>query len=559
MTRFNRAKQARSGAHLPEPDAPFVLVEKTAHGLRIAAVNDAACQQGVMAGLRFTDAKTRAPRLTYAEIDRAGDRSALEALADWMIRFAPLVALDGDDGVMLEITGCAHLYGGEEKMLGQISEQLKRNGLPALLGIASTQGAAWAIARHQAGTCLADGNQRAGLAALPVAGLRLSSQALTLLRRFGLSQIGQLYEIDRKALARRFQSAQAAGAVLLRLDQALGLKADPLAPLRPVPARTARLHCPDPIASTDAVELGLKRLAIMLCDEMAKFGQGARGFQLHAFRVDGTVSSIMIATAQAQRKPCHVFELLNERLSDIDPGFGIDLLMLEAHRPGPMDMSAAALSGDLAANPTDTAAVSALVDRIRAKLGDDRVCVPTAFASHIPERAEHKLRFVGEALTAGASAHAAATGPRPIRIFDPPERVDVLASVPDGPPVRFVWRRLTRRVVRADGPERIAPEWWRYQAPAPASPLPQDAEAKWLTPKLDPRADAQFIAKARSQLQTPPADPMEDAALVRPLPRARDYYRIEDEAGHRYWVFRKGLYDDERGGPPEWYVQGQFA
>ena len=552
LTRFSRARQDKGGL----TSCPFVLVEKTAHGLRVAAANQAACALGVSAGLRFTDAKARAPQLSYAEIDRAADAAMLEALADWMIRFAPLVALEGADGLMLEVTGCAHLYGGEEAMLGQISEHLVGNGFQAALALAGTQGAAWALARHQAGTCLASGQERAGLAALPVAALRLSDEALTLLRRFGLTHIGQLYGIDRKALARRFQSAQAAGAVLLRLDQALGGKVEPLSPLRPVPARTARLHCPDPIASTEAVEMGLKRLVVMLCDELAKFGQGARGFSLHAFRVDGTVSAIAISTAQALRAPRHIFELFGEKLDGIDPGFGIDLLMLEAHRLGPMDMSAAALCGDLAARSTDMVALSALVDRIRAKLGEHRVQMPAPLASHVPERADTQIRFERAAFEAQTEAAKLPTGPRPIRLFDPPERVEVLASVPDGPPVRFVWRRLTRRVVRADGPERIAPEWWRHQAPAPAAKPQEGADAKWLSPKLDPRADASLIADARAALQTAQPDA---PAPIRTLPRARDYYRIEDEAGRRYWVFRKGLYGDDRGQAPDWYVQGQFA
>ncbi len=536
--------------------APFVLVDQTAHGLRLACVNAAARALGLEVGLRFADARARVPELAYAETDHAADMAALEALASWMIRFSPLVALDGADGVMLETTGCAHLYGGEADMLAQISARLAANHIPAQLGLAGTQGAAWALARHQADVCLPDKETRAGLAGLPVAGLRLSDEALVLLRRFGLTRIGQLYGIDRKALARRFRSAEAAGAVLLRLDQALGQRAEPLVPLTPLPARTARLQCPDPIASTEAVAFGLERLAIMLCDALAKSGQGARGFSLQAFRVDGTVSSIGVTTAQTLRTPQHIVRLLSEHIDEIDPGFGIDLLMLEAHRLGPMDMSAMALAGDLAASATDTAAVSALVDRIRAKLGEHRVTVPTARASHLPERAETRMPFEAESFGAGAAAPPMPKGPRPLRLFDPPERVTVLASVPDGPPVRFVWRRVTRRVVRADGPERIAPEWWLHHAAMPVA-SPEGAEAKWLTPKLDPRADAHLIAKARQNLQA--CDTTEPSQPIRALPRARDYYRIEDERGHRYWVFRDGLYDDQRGGLPDWYVQGQFA
>ena len=401
-------------------------------------------------GLAFTDARARAPGLLHAEIDRAEDARALHSLAQWMLRFTPLVAVDVDDGLMLETTGCEALHGGEPGLMKQVSAVLDRAGIDHRIGLAGTQAAASALARAASGTCLPEGDERSGLSGLPVTALRLSDTAETLLRRFGLTRIGQLYGIDRKALARRFQSRDAADAVLLRLDQALGLRHAPLHPLRPAPACLARLPCPEPLGTLEGLRAGLETLTGVLCGDLAGRGEGARGFSLHAYRSDGTTSSASISSARPVRQPAHILRLFGERLDRIDPGFGIDLLVLEAHRTGPIETGAVALSGDLAAEDTDPVALSALADRIAAKLGDGIVSRPVFSESHRPERAETAITYDGEPV--GNRPANRQAGPRPIRILATPERVDVLAEVPDGPPLRFVWRRVARRVARADGP-----------------------------------------------------------------------------------------------------------
>jgi protein ImuB len=529
------------------------LLEAGIHGLRIAIANASARQLGICAGLAFTDAKARVPHLLYEDIDRDADQAALLSLAKWMIRFAPLVSVDDRDGLILETTGCAHLYGGEAGLLRALSLVLDREGVLYRSGLASTQVAAAALARAApSGAILENGGERAGLEGLPISALRLSETAETLLRRFGLTRIGQLYGIDRKALARRFQSKAEADAVLLRLDQALGLRHNPLKPIRPAPAKTARLNCPEPIASSEAIGLGLERLTQTLCADLAAFGQGARGFTLHAFRSDGTSAQVEISMARPVRTPEHIVRLFEERIDQIDPGFGIDLLLLEAVRVGPMDETAVALAGDLAASSTDVAALAALADRICAKLGEGAVTITAIHESYFPDRAESQAVFKGD-LSAEQSS-AVQTGPRPIRLLPTPERIQALAEVPDGPPLRFVWRRLTRKVVRADGPERISPEWWTYTAPLVAAPSPEGTAREWLTPKFDPRADAALIKKTRKDLEQ-----NDLGEVVRIRPRARDYYRVEDEAGRRYWLFREGLYGDGRGGSPDWFMHGLFS
>lgn len=480
--------------------------------------NQAALSAGIHPGLRFTDARATLPALMAEEIDRAADARALTTLADWMVRFSPLVALDGEDGLILETTGCDHLFGGEPGMARELSARLKASGYSHRLAFAGTRGAAYALAHtvseEEMLAILPSGDEVGALSGLPMHALRLSPETLTLLRRFGLTRIGQLYGIDRTALARRFHSRTVADAVCLRLDQALGHRAEPFAPFRAPPEYAARLPCPEPLSDTAAISDGLFRLAQDLCQSLAANGLGAQSFAFHAFRSDGHVSSLRINAARPVRAADHIRRLFAEKTEQIDAGFGIDLLLLAAARTAPMEAGSQPLSGDLAQADIDEAALAALADRINARLGDARVTLVQPVPHHPVDVSEQVVPFDGQIL-AGDLPPARMQGLRPVRMLEKPEQVEVIAEVPDGPPLRFVWRRLARRVVRADGPERIAPEWWAYLPPAPGE-------------------------QGR-------------------MPRTRDYYRVEDTEGRRYWVFREGLYDDGRGGPPEWFVQGLFA
>jgi protein ImuB len=522
LDRLRRARRIAPGRAVstekPAKQHAFVLYEKLARGLVVATANQPALNAGIHAGLTLTDARATLPNLLAEEIDRESDTKALTELAAWMVRFSPLVAMDGDDGLMLETTGCDHLFGGEAGMAAALSERVSLAGYGHRLAFAGTPGAAYALARFAAakGTpvILSPGRERAGLADLPVSALRLSEATLTLLRRFGLTRIGQLYTLDRKALARRFHSREAADTVTLRLDQALGLRAEPFAPFRQPPDYAVRLPCPEPLADSAGISEGLTRLTEELCATLSANGLGAQGFLFHAFRSDGETSCLQVNTARPVRTPAHVLRLFREKLDKIDPGFGIDLLLLEAIRTGPMETSNQPLSADLAMTVTDLGVLSSLADRINARLGDDSVMITQPEARHPPDMAERLIPFSGK-LPETTSPPETLPGLRPVRIFNHPERIDAVAEVPDGPPLRFIWRRVVRRVVRADGPERIAPEWWTYLPPAKGE--------------------------------------------TRTLPRTRDYYRVEDEAGQRYWIFREGLYDDGRGNHPGWFVQGLFA
>lgn len=472
--------------------------------------------------------------LISEEIDRAADASALEALAVWMQRVSPSVALDGRDGLALDIAGCAHLWGGEAALMADLSARLDRAGIGHRLGLAPTLGAAWALAHAAPGeiTRIEGGTEalKAGLAPLSVAGLRLGTEALTLLRRFGLTRIGQLEGIHRVSLARRFRSgpgasqsaAMLADEVLLRLDQAMGRLAEPLVPLSEPPEHAVRLPCAEPLMDLAGVEAGLAALLPRLAEALAATGKGARHIRLVAYRADGGSDVAQVRMARPARDPAHIIRLFAEKLSAIDAGFGIDLLVLEAEVLEPMEVCTPALGRGLTTATTDPERLSELADRLTARLGAGAVSVMAAGASHLPERAERREAYAGALADWGGGPHqfgdaCASLGPRPLRVLAPPEPIEVIAELPDAPPARFVWRGVARRVARAEGPERIGPEWWR----------------------------AGIGGKAAAQA------------------RVRDYYQVEDGDGRRYWLCREGLYGEARDGgganTPSWRICGLFA
>ncbi len=517
---LDRLRRSRGPSHRPERqggnpagDAPaeaqaFVLTEVGRHGLRVVAVNAAARQGGVEAGLRFADARARMPGLLAEPVDRQADGRALKALALWMERWSPSIALAEDDSVLIDVTGAAHLFGGEAEMLADMARRLKRGGLSCRLGLAPTPGAAWALAHEgEDRTCLDEKRLREGLDKLPMAGLRLSEETLVLLRRFGLTRIGQLYDIDRRALARRFHSKAAVEAVLVRLDQALGLRQEPVDPIRAKPDHSVRLPCVEALLHLDGVRAGLERMAPELCQRLQEHGEGARRFRLAAFRCDQSVAQLVVSAARPVNDPAHILRLFRDRLERIDPGFGIELLELEAAGTGIVRPVPRGFGGDFEGDAPDLDALSVLADRITARIGDRVVKILRPFESHWPERAETLEVYDGE-LPVWDKPAPPGQAERPIRLFDRPESLQVIAEVPHGPPMRFVWRRQVHQVQWAEGPERLSPEWWRpVQGPA----------------------------------------------------RARDYYRVEDAEGRRFWVFREGLYGDGRGGPPAWFIHGLFA
>ena len=481
----------------PPDDIPIVLAHEGHHGPVIYAANRTARLNGINPGSRVVDIRAVCPELQVEYADPAGDRAALERLALWARRWCPWTVRDKDDGLILDTTGSAHLLGGEAAMLVEMETQLSLLGLSAQLAVAPTWGAAWALARFGPVRSVCGTDEVGGkLGPLPVTGLRLDSETVLLLRRLGLKTIGAVMEVPRLSLTRRFVKADLASNPLLRLDQALGKLAEPVASVEAKPRFQMQSRLAEPIFDPTP---HLPELCEKLCNALKQAGQGCRRLRLTVYRTDGDVSHVDVATSATTRDPNHLHGLFRDKIERINPGFGFDLISLEAGGVEEMQEQQNRLDG----GSDDDLHLTRLVDRLSAKFGPRAVTRPVLRESHIPERAEGRIA----ALAAPAETGAITPHERPLRLFDHPEEIRVLYAVPEGPPAQFIWRRQTHRVTRYSGPERIAPEWWKD----------------------------------------------------RPGTRLRDYFKVEDQTGQRIWLYREGLHEDGRGGDPRWFVHGCFA
>lgn len=479
---------------------------------------------GITCGLPLADARVLHPGLLVAEADPTGDAAALVRLAAWCGRYSPWTARHGAVGIWLDVTGCAHLRGGEEDLIKEVVERLATQGIDGRAAIADTAGAAWAVARCGAArtTVVPSDGTREMLARLPVGALRLEPVLAVELERLGLRRIGDLYPLPRAALAARFGDA-----VAHRLDQALGAAPEPLSPLSPAPACWARRCFAEPISTPDGIAAATRELLEALCHSLDDGRLGARCLALTLYRVDGRSERVIIGTVRPSRDSRHLFRLLEEHLMAVDPGFGVEDMVLAAtvveklaaaqlhlascqpsRRPQLSDAAMMRLArGILEAegrnrDGTNEAALAVLVDRLANRLGPTALGCLMPRESHMPERATRFSPVFGSYTSASLDSERL----RPIRLLPRPEPIEAMALVPDDPPMMFLWRHLSHRVHRADGPERIAGEWWRG---------------------------------------------IEQAAEL------RDYYRVEDDAGRRFWLYRAGLYRPEVS--PRWFLHGFFA
>ena len=452
----------------------------------------------------LADALSFFPGLATAAAEPAEDTASLRRLAEWCGRYSPWTAPDGADGVRIEITGSAHLWGGEEALAADLMARFDRRHLATGIAIADTLGAAWAMARFAEAdrnpVILPPGDCRAALAPLPVEALRLDPGTTQGLRRVGLKRVGDLSAMPRDALTSRFGEM-----VVLRLDQTQGDLQEPLSPLGEAPTRRVRLSFAEPIADPADLLRATERLVKDLVPRLAREGSGARRLDLGFHRVDGRVEWIRIGTARPSRDPRHLAALLEERLDTIDPGLGIEDVILAAFVVEPLPPEQIDIPGHPAGN--QASGIAPLLDRLGNRLGVAAMSRLEPRSSHIPERAAVRVP-VGSTHPRALVPPALDKPPRPIRLFEPPEPVEAFWLLPDDPPFRFAWRRRRHRVTRADGPERIAEEWWR----------PEESSA----------ADA-----------------------------IRDYYRVEDEEGRRFWLFRAGFHSGDQ--PPRWFVHGVFS
>ena len=503
------------------------------------SANAAARRQGLRPGLTLAEARALYPGLVANEADPRAEASQLEAVLAWCRRYTPLVALDGVDGLMLDVSGVAHLFGGEQLLLRDLETRLKQQGLPARTALAGSPELAWALARFASRSDVAnllipaDVDEKAltRLASnLPLAALRLAPAAVQALAQAGLRRIGDILHRPRAPIAARYGSD-----LFAQLDAMLGRAKSAISPVFEAPAYLVERRFAEGIARREDVEGTILILAGELAQMLDRHGEGARQLEVTLFRVDGAVKRLEAGTSRPQANPSAMARLFRERIEaagedGLETGYGFDLIRLAALLVEPLAPSQTGLT-DHAAPRVSVDEVADLVDRLGARLGLRRVVRLEPRASHIPEFAVMAVPAAGFAATGFGTTgrgHGNAalrldlqppppdTSPvaglvaddlpaRPVRLFAEPERIEAIASVPDGPPLRFRWRRLMHEVVAIEGPERIAPEWWRGGADL-----------------------------------------------------TRDYFRVEDKDGRRFWLFREGLYGTEAANP-RWFIHGVFG
>ena len=507
--------------------------------MRLSAANAAARQGGAHPGLMLSDARALCPQLKVASGDPAGDLAFLERMALWARRWGPWSALDPPDGLLVDVTGVAHLFGGEAGLLGVAAHSLAARGLSVRLAIAPTAGAAWALSHYGPDHAIVSGYSPTGgggshavadgggmsasqrphrpafggpppprgeylgsLDQLPIAALRLDPATQLVLRRLGLKRVGELSGVARDALARRFRNVRAPAAnPLVRLDQLLGRVPEPLLPVLAKPTPLVQRRLVEPIRHRGLLDRVVEDLAGDLVRSLEAQALGARRLELGLWKVDGEVVVRKLELAEASRDAPHLVRLFAARLDDVDAGFGIELARLSAPWCEPKALSQRDFE---AAAEMHGTSLAACIDRLSVRLGAGAVRRPELHASHWPERAQ---RWAAPLEPARERQESLAFHTRPLKLLDRAEPIVVIHATPDGLPRRFRWRGSLHEVARAEGPERIAPEWWRERGSA----------------------------------------------------RLRDYYRVEDGEGRRYWIYRQGIAGDGRGDTPDWFLQGLYA
>lgn len=466
--------------------------------------------------MAVTQARAQVPGLDIRPADPEGDAAELQRMAIAFARhWSPIVAVGDTDGFFLDLTGVSHLFGGEPAMARHIVRLLARFGFTARIAVADTPGAAWALVRHSGNILCPPNGHAAALAPLPPEALRIDPASVELLRRLGVDSIGALAAMPRAPLVRRFGAH-----IAQRIGQALGELPELLDPIVPPEHIAVERRFAEPIATAEAIEHWLARLVPQLAATLEQAGLGARSVELVADRIDGVPQRIRIGLARSSRDPAHLLRLLVRRIEQIEPGFGIDALTLHVRRAEPLGPQPVTERLDEEAAPD----LAPLVDTLATRIGMARLhrCQPVE--SDVPERSvgyapvldppersasQDRIDDVRQLARVGTLPPWHARWPRPARLLRRPERIDhVIAELPDQPPRRFTWRGTIHRIVRADGPERIHGEWWKR------------------------------VAETHS---------------------TRDYFRVEDELGRRYWLFRSGDGEREATGDLSWYLHGVFG
>jgi len=463
---------------------PFVFAASDHGRLILTAVNALAAGFGVEVGMRAADAKAICPGLEVLDDKPGRPRNLLRGLGEWCVRYSPIVAIDefGVDGLLLDVSGCTHLWGGEREYIKEIVFRLKSKGYTVRLAIADTPGAAWAISHYGKVTPLipVGGHPEALLGLVPEA-LRLEQPVLVKLRKLGFYQIKSFVSMQRSVLRRRFGED-----FLLRLAQALGTEDEVLVPLQvPVPF-SERLACLEPIRTRTGIEIAITKMLESLCKRMQTEGKGLRTGVLSGHRIDGQVVQIAIGTSGATHSVSHLFKLFQLKIDKIRPGLGIEVFVLDAPKVDEVEVSQEEM---WTSKPgLDDQSVIRLLDRVAGKIGPQVIHRYLPATRYWPERAVLQAQSVTEK---PASAWRVEK-PRPTELLKHPDPIEVMALIPDHPPKFFIYKGVRHQVVKADGPERIEREWWLDQG------------------------------------------------------EHRDYYQVEDDQGGRFWLFRSGHYGGDQ-------------
>jgi protein ImuB len=459
----------------------YVFAEPDRGRMLVTALTEEARKYGVTAGMTVADARVIAPDLLVFDGKPGRNLKLLTGLAEWCLRYTPLVQVDPPDGLLLDVTGCTHLKGGEKAYLKEMVSRLKKIGYDVRPAIADTIGAAWGVARCAAfGLIVPEGEHRNALMSLPPSALRLPVLQLLKLRNLGLHQISSFIYMPNLVLRRRFGKD-----TVLRLKQALGQEAEYLFPLKePVPY-SVRLDCLEPVRTRPAIEIALNDLLERLCKRLYGEGIGVRSAILTWYRVDGKNGNISIGTNHPSNRTQHLFKLFFIKLESIAPGLGIELFVLDALKTEPVNDKQSELWS--AGGGTDSDEVAELLDRVAGRIGNAHINRYLPGEHYWPERTPQPNSDIKKK----PESEWRTDKPRPMQLLDRPERIEAMALTPDYPPKLFIWKGERHIIVGADGPERIEREWW-----------------------LEPGEH-------------------------------RDYYIAEDEAGRRYWLFRSGHYNAE--------------
>jgi len=495
-----RRNRKRNG-ETPPAELPLVVVAKIDNALQLTAVDVRALRLGLYAGLPLADARARVLALDVIDADENADRALLESIADWCDRFTPLVALNLPHGLFLDISGCAHLFGGESELLKTIYDFMRGQGIFVQAAIAGTTIAASTLACGANGSIVENEQESDAVAPLPVSTLNIEERIVYALKRAGLKTIGDVASRSTSELTARFGAS-----FTFLLSQALGQNSQPITPRRLPPNYVAERRFAEPVVTTEVIARTIFSLASTLENLLEERGQGARRLEASFFRTDGAVRHIALDTANPLRNAAIISTYYSERLEvladPLDPGFGFDLIRLSAIATEALEYRAAEFEAT-----EDQKEITGLIDRLSLRFDSGRVTRFLSINTHVPEYAAvlcpaqrgtnpsvwPQMRLENE------------TPRRPLHMLAPPEPINATAEIPESPPRQFVWRRVLHKIVNVEGPERIAMEWWR------------DAEGK-----------------------------------------TRDYFQVEDEEGRRFWLYRDGLYHRETN-EPRWFMHGLFA